>query len=240
MGWLSDWLRDIIAVILLAVLVELLLPNKAMQRYARLVVGLFILLTILSPILRLLQTDMNNRLDAGMEMWNERSMHKKVAMPTLEEIQIRAEDIQSKRNEEAARLMAATLEVSMKKAITTETGAQVERVSVSFAWSKHPKEGEAPEIAAVKVTLKENTGMASPEPGKHDKSIEIEVVAPVDITIGENESKLNTALPEKNGFIPPNKQEAAAVQSVLARGWGIQSDKVEIRIRAASGSTAKQ
>ena len=66
-AWLSDWLRDIIAVILLAGLVELLLPSKAMQRYARLVVGLFILLTILSPILSLIQGDISSKLNEGME-----------------------------------------------------------------------------------------------------------------------------------------------------------------------------
>ena len=70
-AWLSDWLRDIIAVILLAVFVELLLPNQAMQRYARLVVGLFILLTILSPILKLIQSDIGAKLDEGMEKWSQ-------------------------------------------------------------------------------------------------------------------------------------------------------------------------
>ncbi|WP_042162701.1 stage III sporulation protein AF [Paenibacillus gorillae] len=67
--WLGDWLRDIIAVIMLAVFMELLLPNKAMQRYARLVIGLLILLTILSPILRLLQGDFSARLSDSVRQW---------------------------------------------------------------------------------------------------------------------------------------------------------------------------
>ncbi|RJX38339.1 stage III sporulation protein AF [Paenibacillus pinisoli] len=235
-GWLSDWLRDIIAVILLAVLVELLLPNKAMQRYARLVVGLFILLTILSPILRLFQTDMTNRLDAGMELWNERSMSKQVQMPSLEEIQRRAEDIQAMRNEEAARLMAATLEESMEKAISNETGAAVEKVVVTLAWKNQAKENEAPEIAAVKVTLKRKAEQAGAEPDKGHKPIEIEAVAPVDISVGAGEKGTNANSPEPIGFAPPSKREMSAVQSVLARGWGVQAERVDVRIRASGNS----
>lgn len=238
-GWLSDWLRDIIAVILLAVLVELLLPNKAMQRYARLVVGLFILLTILSPILRLFQTDMTSRLDAGMELWNERSMSKQVQMPSLEEIQRRADDIQAMRNEEAARLMAATLEESMEEAILSETGVAVEKVAVTLAWKNQGKKNEAPEIAAVKVTLKRKAEQASSEPDKGHKPIEIEAVAPVDISVGAGEKDTKANSPEPTGFTPPSKREMSAVQSVLARGWGVQAERVEVRIRANSDSAGK-
>ncbi|RJE89943.1 stage III sporulation protein AF [Paenibacillus sp. 1011MAR3C5] len=238
-GWLSDWLRDIIAVILLAVLVELLLPNKSMQRYARLVIGLFILLTILSPILRLLQTDMTSRLDAGMELWNERSISKQVKMPSLEEIQRRADDIQTKRHEEAARLTAATLEEAMGQAITSETGAMVERVIVTLAWNDRQKQNEAPEIAAVKVTLKGSAGSENSESGKGQKQIEIEAVAPVDITVGDNAKGNNADPAEKNGYISPNKKEMTAVQNVLSRGWGVRAEKVDVRVRSSGGSTAK-
>ncbi|MFF2887705.1 stage III sporulation protein AF [Paenibacillus sp. NPDC057967] len=238
-GWLSDWLRDIIAVILLAVLVELLLPNKSMQRYARLVVGLFILLTILSPILRLLQTDMTNRLDAGMELWNERSMSKQVQMPSLEDIQRRADDIQTKRHEEAARLTAANLEEAMGEAISSETGAVVERVVVTLAWSDRQKQNEAPEISAVKVTLKGSAGNEGPEHEKGQKPIQIEAVAPVDITVGDNVKNGNAGSTEKNDFISPNKKEMTAVQGVLTRGWGVRAEKIDVRIRASGESAAK-
>lgn len=239
-GWLSDWLRDIITVILLAVLVELLLPNKAMQRYARLVVGLFILLTILSPILRLLQTDIGNRLDAGVEIWNERSMNKNVEMPSLEEIQRRASDIQTKRHEEAARLTAAALEEAMGKAIASETGARVETVNVSLTWNERNKEGNTPEIAGVTVTLAGSAHSKDTKSNKLQTPIEIEVIAPVDVSVGAGSASKPTDIkPEKNGYSPPSKTEAAAVQSVLARGWGVQANRVDIRIRAEGGASGQ-
>lgn len=40
MGWLSDWLKSIIMVILLATFVDILLPNQTMQRYVKTVISL--------------------------------------------------------------------------------------------------------------------------------------------------------------------------------------------------------
>lgn len=51
--YLTDWLKKLILLILLATIVDLLLPNSNMQRYARLVIGLLIILTMLSPIFSL-------------------------------------------------------------------------------------------------------------------------------------------------------------------------------------------
>lgn len=49
--WLSEWLMEIIIIVLLAVFVDLLLPSSNMQKYAKMILGLLIILTIISPIL---------------------------------------------------------------------------------------------------------------------------------------------------------------------------------------------
>lgn len=46
----SDWLRHLVLLILLAVLVELVLPDNALQKYARAVFGLLIMLAMLDPL----------------------------------------------------------------------------------------------------------------------------------------------------------------------------------------------
>lgn len=55
MTWLGDWLRELILVVLMAAFVEMLLPGKSMERYARLVLSLLVLLTMLSPVVSLLK-----------------------------------------------------------------------------------------------------------------------------------------------------------------------------------------
>lgn len=232
-GWLSDWLRDIIAVILLAVLVELLLPNKAMQRYARLVVGLFILMTILSPVLKLMQTDFGDRLHAGMELWDERTMHNEIKMPSLEEIQQRAEAIQTQRMEEAGKMTAAALEQIMKQSIEEEAGVVVESVQVGLQWDERRSAEKLPEIGSVTVTLAAPKSGA--DDGKPNQPSDIEAVAPVDIQVDvEVDSAADSAsvaeeTETNGGYVLPSSQEANAIQGVLARGWGVKPGQTTIR-----------
>lgn len=48
---LSAWVKEIILVVLFATFVEFLLPNSSMQRFVRVIMGLFIMLAILNPIM---------------------------------------------------------------------------------------------------------------------------------------------------------------------------------------------
>ncbi|KPB03901.1 stage III sporulation protein AF [Bacillus sp. CHD6a] len=59
MSYLTEWITSIILFILLATVVEMLLPNSSMQKYTKLVIGLLLIVVILTPILKLLSTDMD-------------------------------------------------------------------------------------------------------------------------------------------------------------------------------------
>lgn len=50
----SDWVRHLVFLILLAVFVELILPHNSLQKYARAVFGLLIVLAMLDPLRALL------------------------------------------------------------------------------------------------------------------------------------------------------------------------------------------
>ncbi|WP_253905591.1 stage III sporulation protein AF [Bacillus sp. THAF10] len=56
---LTEWITSIILFILLATVVEMLLPNSAMQKYTKLVIGLLLIVVVLSPILKLFSTDID-------------------------------------------------------------------------------------------------------------------------------------------------------------------------------------
>jgi stage III sporulation protein AF len=57
-AFLTEWISQIITFILLAVIIELILPNGSFQKYAKMVVGLLLILVIFSPLLRLFTGDM--------------------------------------------------------------------------------------------------------------------------------------------------------------------------------------
>lgn len=236
MTWLSDWLRDIIAVILLAVLVELLLPNKAMQRYARLVVGLFILLTILSPVLRLFQEDIGPKLDAGIRMWSERSAERNAKMPTLEEIERKAAELTEQRNLETAKLMERTLEAGMLAELRKAHGGSIENVDVLLVRDADAKKGEAPVIEGVTVTLRAPQEQASQADG--DDNPDVEEVLPVSVSVRvedpPNGGTGDRASPPdgEEGFKSVTGKPAAAIRDAIYQGWGVHRDRIEIRERA--------
>ncbi|WP_054024282.1 stage III sporulation protein AF [Bacillus sp. FJAT-28004] len=241
MAWLSDWLRDIIAVILLAVFVELLLPNKAMQRYARLVVGLFILLTILSPILKLIQSDIGAKLDEGMEKWSKSAMTVETQMSGLNQIKRDAEAMSNKRSLEAARLTERTLEASIRNELTERTKASVDEVDAVLKWTT-VSGAQTPYISQVIVTLKaEDNKKGLVKEGASVEAVQ-PVVVDVEIASIEDGSSAPIGKDDKADLEASNETEmvegnwsradpatAVAIKSLIAKGWGLADEQIIVR-----------
>lgn len=56
---LKNWIRNVITIVIFANIIELLLPNSSMRKYVKVVMGFFILLTILNPLFKLLNVDLS-------------------------------------------------------------------------------------------------------------------------------------------------------------------------------------
>ncbi|NIK67602.1 stage III sporulation protein AF [Paenibacillus sp. BK033] len=238
-AWLSDWLKDIIAVIMLAAFVELLLPNKAMLRYARLVIGLLILLTIMSPILRLLQGDFNAKLKDGITHWDQLEPQHEVKMPTLSDIQKKADELNQQQNNDAAALMEQTLEAAMKDAVVKQMKLAVEAVDVSLNWEKQGQK-LTPTIASVLLTLpadkEEPAGTAEPDEEDVKEvsaiSVDVDVRTETDET-GKQQAEAGRS-EASNGWVQANPSESKEIRGLLAEGWGINPANVQVRQRAGN------
>lgn len=57
MDIITGWVTNIILLILVATVLELLLPNSSMQRYVKMVIGLMLMAVILSPLLKIFTED---------------------------------------------------------------------------------------------------------------------------------------------------------------------------------------
>ncbi|MBM7840307.1 stage III sporulation protein AF [Alkalihalobacillus xiaoxiensis] len=57
MGFINEWITSIVLLILLAVVLEMLLPNSQLKNYVKLTVSLMLLLFLLQPILSLFHED---------------------------------------------------------------------------------------------------------------------------------------------------------------------------------------
>ncbi len=57
MSFLTEWITSIILFILFAIVIDLLLPNSSMQKYAKMVVSLLLIVVMLNPIFALFRAD---------------------------------------------------------------------------------------------------------------------------------------------------------------------------------------
>lgn len=237
-AWLSDWLRDIIAVILIAVFVELLLPNKAMLRYVRLVVGLFILLTIMSPILKVLQTDLNTMLDDGLTSWTQSAAEQSLNMQGLSEIKQNAQRLTEKREQEAAKLTEMTLEDTIKSELTKRLKAPVAEVDAELSWITEAGV-RTPSLEKVTVSLraenKEDDASADEQDSNSVKEVQavaIDIDMESDIAVSGEADDHSSPAPEsakEEGWTSAAPAEEQAIRSLLAEGWGIAAKDIIVR-----------
>ncbi|WP_413407989.1 stage III sporulation protein AF [Paenibacillus amylolyticus] len=157
MGWLSNWLQELIMIVLLVTFVDMLLPNRSMERYVKLVLSLLILLTLLSPITKLLKSDPVGELKRAMSAMDAPSN----GNATLEQILAQGKRLQSNEQEQSLQWTAKELANVMKGQIEETTGARVRSVEVQLAMSKYETEMEAAssvELPVIQRVLVEMAG----------------------------------------------------------------------------------
>lgn len=49
-GWLSNWAQGIIIAVIIATIIEMILPKSSLKKYIKVVIGIYILFTIVSPV----------------------------------------------------------------------------------------------------------------------------------------------------------------------------------------------
>ncbi|MGO4731769.1 stage III sporulation protein AF [Paenibacillus sp. 2KB_22] len=173
MGWLSNWLQELIMIVLLATFVDMLLPNRSMERYVKLVLSLLILLTLLSPITKLLKSDPVGELKRAMSAMDAPSD----GNATLEQILAQGKRLQSNEQEQSLQWTAKELANVMKSQIEETTGARVRSVEVQLAMSKYETEMEAASSVELPVIQRVLVEMAGEDAGSKVKATQQEVAA---------------------------------------------------------------
>ncbi|RXZ78270.1 stage III sporulation protein AF [Paenibacillaceae bacterium] len=252
MVWLSEWLKQIIAVILLASIIELLLPSTAYQRYVRLVVGLFILLVLLSPVLRLLQGEFDAKLEDTFKNWKVEEAGSPQVQAQLQQIQEDGLRLKQSQNRQAEHLVSGQLAQAMKEEVERKTNIPLASIEVEVE-SNEQKGLER--IAGVKVLIATES-QQNDDPGgspKQDEVVPVEGVA-IEVNLPELPT-LDSADPLVSGTAAGENAAAAGQESedagseanieepveeavsqdakrrvlaVLVEGWGVHPDTVMI------------
>jgi stage III sporulation protein AF len=138
--WMSGWLKEIVLIVLLAAFVDLLLPNNAFQRYVRTVLGLFILLTLLSPLLSLFQQKWDaQKMLASVEQVSSQSNNEVSfgSMRPLQAIMQDAERIRQNDRTDAQRLMERQLTAEMQQSVGNEANVRIKQVKLQMSYDNN-------------------------------------------------------------------------------------------------------
>ncbi len=232
-AWIREWLTQVILIILLASFAELLLPSQAMQRYVRVVVSLFLLLTLLTPVFELFsrQWDAEQVLaeaqTAGFK--DGRAGMPDKAQPVLAPLAAvldDAEKLKSEQVKEAQRLAEEKLGQEMKAGLARSAGIQARELAVTLEVDKTG----SPVIGSVRVVLSHKEESPSPEAEEKSKvkPVTVEAVKPVTVTM-EHAAGAPSASPKSGveGTAEANEARARCV-SYMEKEWQVPRERLAV------------
>ncbi|MDF2572739.1 MAG: stage sporulation protein [Sporomusa sp.] len=143
---MTIWVKSIIFVVLFASFLELLLPNNSMQRFIRVIMGLFIMLAILNPIINIIENKMTE--DQIPTMATRSSSDLSAGGDILNA----ANHVAGKRNELARELYVKDLSKQIRATVLAIDGVADAKVSVEIA-DTPPQQGTIGKIKSVVVYI---------------------------------------------------------------------------------------
>ncbi|WP_243290205.1 stage III sporulation protein AF [Bacillus sp. FJAT-47783] len=209
MAFLTEWVTNIILFILLALVVDMLLPNSSMKKYTKLVMSLLLMVIIITPIFRLFSydlpqsiTDMNiPSLEQNQQIKNEMELKKK--------------EIQTSKHAYILEQMAVQMESVAEEELIGKYGLGIKSIVLSTNVKEMDIQSEK-DLEKIVVTIAKRSGEEADETIETIQPIKVEPI----IREEEEHEKL---------------QNEADVIKELAHIWGVSTDKISIQLEGGEG-----
>ncbi|MDM5359653.1 stage III sporulation protein AF [Peribacillus sp. ACCC06369] len=164
MSFLAGWVSNIIIFVLLATVIDMLLPNSALQKYAKMVIGLLLIAIIITPILGLFNKDFDEILSAATSEFEDQ---KKKDLGNLTEM--KKKEIQAAQGAYILEQMAVQLQTEVEEELMADYNMKISSIDVGV---KNEEKPGVDDLQNITISLEKAEG-------KEDS--EIEAVAKVDI-----------------------------------------------------------
>lgn len=192
-------MTNIILFILLATIIDLLLPNTALIKYVKFVMGLLLIAIIITPVFKLLNTDFETLIESVPSIDTE------IEKRMENSLEMQKKEIQASQHAYILEETASMLRETAEEELMEKYGLQIEHIELEVK----EKDGVFPEnLTKITVFLK-----------KPEESRETETVAKVEKII------IDTTSPPSDKDSLKDSREIAAF---LAAKWGVEEDMVEI------------
>ncbi len=200
MDFIKEWITNIIIFILLATVIDMLLPNSSFQKYTKMVTGLLLIAIILTPVLKIVANDFEETI-TSIPILNEPG-EKNIE----NSIEIQKKEIQAWQHAYILEDMAVQLKRRVAEELMEEYSLEI--MNIDFLVDENSERAFPDNLKKVFVQLHEN----------EEETEAVEVVRKVEINTQE-------AIPMNS-----QNQDAITtnVVSFLAHKWNVKEDTIEI------------
>lgn len=198
MAFISEWVGNIIIFLLLAMVIDMLLPDTELKKYTKLATGLILMAIIITPIFKILSADFEEVLSSltkNMDI-QEFSIGNK--------IESKKNVIQAAQAEYTLEQMAVQMKTGVEKELIEKYQVEIQSINI-----KAPAENDLTmdDIQNITVELKAVDSAT--------KGSAIEAIKPIEININEKQMDEETT-------------DYEAIKSLLVDRWEVQEDMIEI------------
>ncbi len=200
MDFLIEWVTNIILFILLATVIDMLLPNSSMQKYTKMVMGLLLIAIILTPIFKLVSKDF----EAALASIPFRQAPEEKNVKNL--IDLKKKEIQASQHAYILKELAVQLKKDVKEELMEQYGLEIAKIDVEMNTESDQANLENLQKVMVLLTQPETGGKT------------VEAIKPIVINT-------DTPLPSQKSI-----EEARNIAAFLSQKWNVKEKKVEVSI----------
>ena len=200
MDFLKEWVTNIILFILLATVIDMLLPNSSMQKYTKMVTGLLLIAIILTPIFKLISKDFETTMSSipSYQAPGEKNMKNS--------IDLKKKEIQASQHAYILEEMAVQLKKDVKEELMNQYGLEIEKIDLAV--NAESDKAFPENLQKVTVLLK--------QPDSGVKTVE---------AIKQIEINTEKPLPSEGSTVETEK-----IASFLSQKWNVPEKTVEVSI----------
>lgn len=171
--FLSGWVLQIVIFIILAMVVDLILPSSKIKQYAKLVIGLLLILIILQPILSIFKVDVEQLISPVFQTSTNSNLEAEIENQTNQ----KKNEIESINRAYVLQEMVVQMKNLVEEELNQDYQSAIDHLEVE--WKEEETAETTEDITAIYVQLK---------PFQEGN---LETVEKVEINIGESEKELD-------------------------------------------------
>ncbi|RKD25574.1 stage III sporulation protein AF [Ammoniphilus oxalaticus] len=217
---ISHWLQEIILLVLIATILDMLLPSTSIQRYVKFVMALLILLSMISPVIHWFQKDLSlEKIYLRILNYNED------AEQDWAHLKQYSEQLMRDHEQETTGFVKSQLESLITAKVEEQHGMKVDFVKIEIE-QKSSGEQSYPVISSVQLILDKD--IRDKGHGEDEDRIQIQPVEPVTIDVGGETTTPVSSLVELSAA---ERKTLEDIATDIAQTWSIDRSKVTTKLK---------